>query len=99
MSEDYETYPLTMVHPGYSPPKMVKEGIDTRTVSPERLPPVTAGDENQREYYESLGYTTAGKVDPSAWVRAQANPAPPDYEPAEYPKWVAGRLVENAEQE
>lgn len=99
MSEDYQTYPLTMVHPGYTPPKMVKDGIDTRTVSPERLAPVTVVNEDDQAYYEAQGYKPAGKIDPSAWVRAQANPPPPDYEPAEYPKWVNGRLVQDAAQE
>ncbi len=110
MSE-HEHYPLTMAHPGYVPAKSLpipgteRKGPSGNVISqdyqgtPEKFPPVTVADADQQEYYEAQGYKVAGHSDPSAYAAAHASAPPPDYDPEQYPKWVAGVLVASREEE
>lgn len=108
---EFVEFPITMVHPNFSPSKAVPvpgtQRYDTmgRLVyedtkgTPERLPPVTVLDADQEEYYRAQGYGRAGKIDPSAWVRAHADAPGVDYVPTEYPKWVGGVLIMTAQED
>lgn len=101
-------YPITLAHPSFTPSKPVPvpgsqvydhQGTVVRQDyrgTPERFPPVTAGNESEEEYYRAQGYERAGKMDPSAWVRAHADAPPADYVPQKYPLWRDGVLIASA---
>lgn len=111
MSAEYETYPLTLAHPQFSASKPIPVpgseiyGANGEVVrrdyrgTPERLPPVTVRNESEEEYYRAQGYERAGKMDPSAWVRAHADAPSVDYVPQAYPKWVDGVLILSAQED
>jgi hypothetical protein len=102
----YDEYPMVMTHPNAQAAKIEKtEGQDLKGRftdyggTPATLQPVTVNDEDQRQQYEAKGYRPAGTPDASAYISA-ASPAPsPDYQPAEYPKWVQGVIVNSREDE
>lgn len=104
-------FPITMSHPGFVPSKAVPvPGTqrfdnmgrliyqDTRG-TPERLPPVTVNSEDEEEYYIAQGYARAGKMDPSAWVRAHSDAPDADYQPVQYPMWRDGVLYMTAQED
>jgi hypothetical protein len=103
----HQKYPRHMTHPAYTPGSIGTEvkspGGFTYHVggTPIRYAPVLVMDEGQEEYYKSQGYVTQGESDPAAFAAAVATmrPAGEEYEPQEYPKWVGGKLVQNAEEE
>ena len=103
----HQKYPRHMTHPAYTPGSIGTEvkspGGFTYHVggTPIRYAPVLVMDEGQEEYYKSQGYVTQGEFDPAAFAAAVATmrPAGEEYEPQEYPKWVGGKLVQNAEEE
>lgn len=99
MTETYQEYPMTLAHPAFKPSiatpipgsqvydgkgEIVRQDFQG---SPLVLPPITVRNEGEEEYYRAQGYERAGKMDPSAWVRAHADAPPVDYKPAMYPKW------------
>ena len=105
---DHKEYPKHMAHPQYQPGKPGPEIKSPHGFSynapgtPIRFPPVLVKTAAQEEYHKSLGYETVGKSDPDAFNRAVGNGQIPDhvaYVPMEYPKWVMGKLVNNAEEE
>jgi hypothetical protein len=55
--------------------------------------------ENEEEYYAAQGYEPAGKIDPSAWVRAHSDAPPADYVPQPYPRWRDGVLYMTAQED
>jgi hypothetical protein len=112
MSAEYAEYPLTMTHPDFHP--AVSKGVPGTEVrgangevvsyrsyqgSPERLPPQVAMDAQQEEYWASNGYHRAGKIDPSAWVKAHSAAPPEDYKPQKYPMWRDGVLILTAQED
>lgn len=112
MSETvYSVYPLTMVHPHFQASKAIPvpgsqvyspDGQITRQDyqgTPQRFPPVTVISEQDEEYHAAQGYERAGKVDPSAWVRAHAEPPPENYKPQKYPLWRNGQLIMTAQED
>lgn len=113
MSEQtFHEYPKAMVHPHYrkaaSTPVLGSGRIDPVTGresrpdmqgTPERFPPVLVNNQEQEEMHAAQGYTPAGTMDAKAFARGVAAPVPASYQPAEYPKWVVGVLVNTAEEE
>ena len=111
MSDEYETYPLTMAHPSFRPAKSLPiPGTERRDAmgnvvgcdyqgTAEQFPPVTVNSEQEQEYYKAQGYAPAGKIDPSAYARQFTSAPSPDYEPVLYPKWVGHVLCHTAEDE
>lgn len=111
MSDTYSIYPITMCHPHFKPAKSIpvpgteirdQHGNVTRQDyrgTPQVLPPVTARDENEEEYWKAQGYERAGKIDPSAWVRAHSDAPAVDFKPVQYPKWVNGKLYMTAQED
>lgn len=104
-------YPKHMVHGGYQPGVVGEEVVFGDPNRPAfrynkpgtsiRFPPVLAMDADQEEYHVAQGYVSQGKSDASAFARAVAV-APAAVEnriPIEYPKWVNGTEVKNAEEE
>lgn len=104
---EHNEYPKHMVHAGFAPGVVGEEVKSPHGFTYHmpgqaiRYPPVLAMTAAQEEYHRSQGYTSIGKSDPAAFARAVASAAPPvlDYKPQEYPKWVAGKTVNNAEEE
>lgn len=112
---DFQDYPMLLVHPNYRPsiPKPVpgtevynpRGEIVTAAYSspPEFMAPVTVPNETERQRYEAQGYKPAGKGDPAAWAAQKAKSVAESggepYVHQEYPKWVAGRLVNDEEEE
>lgn len=95
----YSRYPITMAHPAFKASVPVSipgtqiynaDGTVARQDyrgTPMMFPPVTAMSADDEERLKADGYQPAGKVDPSAWVRAHASTPADDYKPARYPKW------------
>lgn len=111
MSDEHAEFPKMMSHPNakkgqaipipgsqtYGPKgDLIRQ--DYQGV-PDKFPPVLVHNEDDRDYYLAQGYMDNGKSDPSSFARAAANPADPDYKPAEYPKWVGTVLVNDEEEE
>lgn len=103
----HKEYPKHMVHAGYAPGTVGEEVKSPHGFSYHlpgtaiRYPPVLAMNADQEELHKSLGYHSVGKSDPAAFARAALTAAPPvvDYQPEQYPKWVAGKVVNNADEE
>lgn len=104
---EHNEYPKHMVHPGFKPgvvgQKVVSEHGFSYHVGGEaiRFAPVLVTDESQEAYHASQGYQSIGKSDPAAFARAvaAAQPVSATYVAQEYPKWVGGVLVKDAEEE
>lgn len=87
MSE-YQRYPLTMSHPHFQPSvitEVMNGVIKDYHGTPVKFPPVVVNTEQDEEYHASQGYEPAGKIDPSAWIRAHETAADPAYKPQKYP--------------
>lgn len=105
MSDDYQTYPLTMAHPHFRPSQItvlesgsaLDRSLGARVSgTPAQYPPVTVLSETEEEYYRAQGYEPAGKIDPSAWVQAHSDAPPDTYVPQKYPMWKNGREIRSA---
>jgi hypothetical protein len=107
----HEEFPRYMTHPGYrrgKPDKEIKvfneagQEVGKRYMGGEsiRFPPVLARTAAQRDYHLSQGYEDNGKSDAAAFHRlvAEAQPVQENYIPIEYPKFVFGKIVDNAEE-
>ena len=101
----HNEYPKMMTHPHFRKSESTKLNPDLSDKrsdfqgSPERFPPVLVHNEDDEEMHAAQGYVPAGKSDPAAFARSVQNPAPPNYKPQEFPKWVDGVLVASAEHE
>jgi hypothetical protein len=106
----YVEYPILMAHPAFQKSEPVPipgtEVVNAAGVmikppayrgTPERMPPVTAMNEDDEEYYRSQGYERAGKMDPAAWVKAHSSSPVEAYKPELYPMWKNGVLIQRAE--
>ncbi len=110
---EHQEYPLTMAHPAFKASQSLPvPGTEKRNAqghpipgtcdyqgTPERLPPVTVANEQEREYYEAQGYRAAGHSDPGAYAAAHSSAPPASYVPQRYPMWVEGVLCHNEEDE
>jgi hypothetical protein len=111
MAEAFNEYPITLAHPAFAPATSVavpgsqiydRAGNIIRQDfqgTAQRLPPVTANDAYEEEYYRAQGYERAGQMDPSAWVRAHADTPSVDYNPVKYPLWRGGVLIMTAQED
>lgn len=111
-NKQYEEYPKMMTHPGFRPGKADREikvvdenGNPTgqlRYVGGEsvRFAPVLVRNRMDEDYHASQGYEKPVKCDAAAFARlvADAQPVVENYKPIEYPKYVFGKIVYNAEQ-
>lgn len=107
----YSEYPITLVHPHFSPSKPIavpgsqiydQQGRVTYQDfkgTPQRYPPVTANSVHEEERLKADGYERAGKVDPSAWVMAHSDAPSIDYVPQKYPLWKNGVLILTAQED
>lgn len=107
----YSEYPLTLAHPHFAASKPIpvpgsqiydNQGKLLRQDfhgTPQRYPPVTVNSVDEEERMRADGYERAGKVDPSAWVRAHADAPPADYTPQKYPMWRDGQLIMTAQED
>lgn len=110
-AQAYSAYPMTLSHPAFEPSKAVpvpgSQVLDAMgnvvrqdyRGTPQRFPPVTVTSEADEEYHLAQGYQRAGKVDPSAWVRAHSSAPPEEYRPAKYPMWRDGLLIMTAQED
>lgn len=108
---EYAEYPMMLVHPEHVdaiPDETIAkretngELVVTRLPGkPEKFPPVTAKDAQERKLWEAKGYHVPVRLDPKAFDRAHAAPKPKTLPvtPDEYPKWVRGVVVKNRMEE
>lgn len=110
-NKQHEEYPRYMTHPAFRPGKPDKEikvfndagqEVGKRYMGGEsiRFAPVMARTAAQRDEHLAAGYQDNGKTDAAAFQRlvASAEPVRENYVPIEYPKYVFGKIVDNAEQ-
>jgi hypothetical protein len=103
---EFVEFPKMMTHPAFEPARPAEEvklpGGSIQFVGGTniRFPPMLVQNQDQQDYYEAQGYVSQGKSDAAAFARAQTQaPAPANYVPQEYPKWVGGKIVNDAEEE
>lgn len=106
-TSEFSKFPMHMVHPGFSPGTVGEEIKSPHGFSYHvggtaiRFPPVLVWTEDQEQQHAAQGYVSIGKSDPAAFARAvaEARPIEPDHKPEPYPKWVGGKVANNAEEE
>lgn len=67
--------------------------------TPDFMPPVTVNNYDQEQAHMALGYRRGGVSDVSAFSNLACGASAKAEPPAEYPKWVMGEIVQNAEEE
>jgi hypothetical protein len=105
---EFVEYPKMMTHPAYQPASVgveitsqhgFKHFVGGKSA---RFAPMLVHNSEDEEYYASRGYVSQGKSSGAAFARAaaamQGGAVPHGYVPQEYPKWVAGKLCNNAEE-
>lgn len=110
-NKQHEEYPRYMTHPAFRPGKPDREikvfndagqEVGKRYMGGEsiRFAPVMARTAAQRDEHLAAGYQDNGKTDAAAFQRlaASAEPVQENYIPIEYPKYVFGKIVDNAEE-
>lgn len=110
-NKQHEEFPRYMTHPAFRPGKPDKEikvfndagqEVGKRYMGGEsiRFAPVMARTAAQRDEHLAAGYQDNGKTDAAAFQRlvASAEPVRESYIPIEYPKFVFGKIVDNAEE-
>lgn len=111
--KEQKRYPLIMTHPGFQrglPDKEIRI-VDEATGKwtgllryeggrPARFAPVLVHDFDQEEGHKSQGYVPAQTATPADFAKFVQSPIPTEPHVAiQYPKWVLGRVVHNAEEE
>lgn len=108
----YQDFPKWMSHPGYAPAKVAQEipvigptgkptGSQFVGGTSERFPPVLVHSPDQEQYHQAQGYRTNGSCSASEFDRLVKAGLPKDaeHQPQEYPKWVKGKLCQDAIEE
>lgn len=109
----FEKFPMVMRHPHErkSVPVLVPgtqrhdamgnpiAGTGVYQGTPDFMPPVHVHNQDQEDYYHAQGYVSAGTMDAAAFDRIAAAPIAPPHDVQEWPKWVNGKLCQNAEEE
>lgn len=102
---EYAEYPVMLAHPDHVEAiaddftiEKASNGEVTRhriPGSPEKFPPMVANSQEDEAALGKKGYHRAGKDDPDAIRTAKAVPYKPGQKAEEYPKMVAGEIVED----
>lgn len=102
-ASDFEEFPKMMTHPAWRKSEVtITENSGNKVTAhgtPDAFPPVLVHSADQEDQHRAMGYETRGKSDPNAFAVAAASPPPPNYQPAEYPKWVNGVLCADEDEE
>lgn len=114
VAQEFREYPMVLVHPHArraetigvpgtekrdSLGRLIPGVFDQYRGTADFMPPVTVNNYDQEMFHRAQGYERGGNSSHEAFSRMTARGAGPTPEVVEYPKWVDGVLVNDAEQE